>query len=331
MKMSVKLPLVSSPSKSRGRGGGFRSKSPSSRNSRRSASPSRGDSASPSKRRGKPASITQLRKESPFAIPDDDAVVIERRKEIDDAKLLRRQARRTGGNGNATASLSATNTASLARSQSQSRRIESPSRRRTRRAEEASSDGGFMVLGSDDEDEAMSPMGETVLGGASGSSRLVDLEASSSQSPDEARRRRARKRQLYRTQQLLSSVSSQIASDARRDKDDIKDFIDKKRQVFYTQMALDVKNKELMKLRTESDQRTEWVRKMELLLEEDTVRFDTFFKENHAATKDAIQRSELMTAKKRESMSVIKHTMLKVQEEMTQIEKLRASVGECLT
>ena len=142
----MKLPLVSSPSKSRGRGGGFRSKSPSSRNSRRSASPSRGGSASPSKRRGKPASITQLRKESPFAIPDDDAVVIERRKEIDDAKLLRRQARRTGGNGNATASLSATNTASLARSQSQSRRIESPSRRRTRRAEEASSDGGFMVL-----------------------------------------------------------------------------------------------------------------------------------------------------------------------------------------
>ena len=244
-------------------------------------------------------------------MPDDDTVMIERRRELDEAALMRRRARRSGD-------LAGKVTASLNVSARGTRRLASPSQSRRDKAIAA----GAVDLSDDGEDEGAAE------------DDMIDLEASGTTSapvsPDESRRRRDRQRQLHRTQRLLASVAQKSSHDQRRDRDNMTEFIEKKRQVFYTQMALDVKNGELQKLKKQSDDRIDWIRKMELLLEEDTVRFDTFFKENHSATKEAIQRSELMTAKKREKMSAIKHTMQHVQLEMTQIEKLRASVGECL-
>ena len=230
---------------------------------------------------------------------------------MDEAALTRRRARRSGD-------LAGNMTTSLNVSARGKRRLASPSQSRRDKAITA----GAVDLSDDGEDEGAVE------------DDMVDLEASGTASapvsPDESRRRRDRQRQLHRTQQLLAGVAQKSSHDQRRDRDNMTEFIEKKRQVFYTQMALDVKNGELQKLKKQSDDRIDWIRKMELLLEEDTVRFDTFFKDNHSATKESIQRSEAMTATKREKMSAIKHTMQHVQLEMTQIEKLRASVGECL-
>lgn len=66
----------------------------------------------------------------------------------------------------------------------------------------------------------------------------------------------------------------------RHEREDIAEFIAKKREIFLVQMALDTKRTEIRKLEERALQREEDIKRSEEMLEADALRFDTFLKEN---------------------------------------------------
>ena len=68
----------------------------------------------------------------------------------------------------------------------------------------------------------------------------------------------------------------------KRDKDNIAEFIAKKREMFLVQMSLDVKKAEILKLDEKGRMKEEALRKSQAMLDEDVTRFDTFLQSNDA-------------------------------------------------
>lgn len=66
----------------------------------------------------------------------------------------------------------------------------------------------------------------------------------------------------------------------RHEREDIAEFIAKKREIFLVQMALDTKRTEIRKLEERALQREEDIKRSEEMLEADALRFDSFLKEN---------------------------------------------------
>jgi hypothetical protein len=65
-----------------------------------------------------------------------------------------------------------------------------------------------------------------------------------------------------------------------RDKENLQDYVAKKREIFFVQMSLDTKRAEIRKLEERIFQREEALRKSEEMLEEDGLEFDAFLKKN---------------------------------------------------
>lgn len=76
----------------------------------------------------------------------------------------------------------------------------------------------------------------------------------------------------------------------RREREDMSEFIAKKREIFLVQMSLDTKRAEIRKLDQRALQREEALKKSEQMLEEDSMRFDLFLKENDEKVQEAIKR-----------------------------------------
>eukprot|EP00163_Fabomonas_tropica_P003577 TRINITY_DN13085_c0_g2_i1.p1 TRINITY_DN13085_c0_g2~~TRINITY_DN13085_c0_g2_i1.p1 ORF type:complete len:578 (+),score=174.27 TRINITY_DN13085_c0_g2_i1:240-1973(+) len=113
----------------------------------------------------------------------------------------------------------------------------------------------------------------------------------------------------------------------RKEKENIRDFIAKKREMFLVQMSLDTKRSEIKKLEELAAQREQLLRKNEQMLEEDAMRFDAFLKENDMRAIDAMDRAEVETKAKQEKLqeikklnaqiSVIKQEMSKAEDQLT--------------
>lgn len=73
----------------------------------------------------------------------------------------------------------------------------------------------------------------------------------------------------------------------RHEREDIAEFIAKKREIFLVQMALDTKRTEIRKLEERALQREEDIKRSEEMLEADALRFDTFLKENDEKARTA--------------------------------------------
>ena len=146
----------------------------------------------------------------------------------------------------------------------------------------------------------------------------------------EAIRRKRRARQTVAAQRLLRTASNALEANTRRDKDDMTSFLSKKRQMFLVQMALDVKRREMMKLKARATEREANIRRAELVLEEDHIRFETFLKENNESTSAALKRCETISHLKRERMTDIKKMVQTVQLIDTELTKQRASIVDCI-
>eukprot|EP00798_Chlamydomonas_sp_ICE-L_P004936 gene4936-34707_t len=81
-------------------------------------------------------------------------------------------------------------------------------------------------------------------------------------------------------QEAATVAASSSAPERRKEKENMADFIAKKREIFLLQMSLDTKRSEIKKLEERSRQREEALKKSEQMLEEDALRFDAFLKEN---------------------------------------------------
>merc|ERR1719258_33785 len=118
--------------------------------------------------------------------------------------------------------------------------------------------------------------------------------------------------------------------DTRRDKDNIADFVAKKREMFLVQMSLDVKKAEILKLDEKGRMKEEALRKSQAMLDEDVTRFDTFLQANDAKAHKAMKQAEDMTKRKQERMQRIKQLKSAISAIQSEISKHKEQKEECL-
>lgn len=87
----------------------------------------------------------------------------------------------------------------------------------------------------------------------------------------------------------------------RKEKENMSEFIRKKREMFLTQMSLDTKREEIEKLEEKANMKEDALKKSEFLLEEDALRFGDFLKAHdqkaHKALRDADEETQKKQAK----------------------------------
>ena len=126
------------------------------------------------------------------------------------------------------------------------------------------------------------------------------------------------------TKRLVSAAAASLNTERRREKENMNEFIAKKREMFLVQMSLDTKREEIRKLEEKAQMKEEALKKSELMLEEDAIRFDTFLKENDKKAHEAIKRAEAETKAKQAKVQEIKlnQQIQLVQSEMSKLNEL---------
>merc|ERR1719408_640162 len=118
--------------------------------------------------------------------------------------------------------------------------------------------------------------------------------------------------------------------DARRDKENITDFVAKKREMFLVQMSLDVKKAEILKLDEKARMKEEALKKSQAMLDEDVTRFDTFLQANDAKAHKAMKQAEDMTKRKQERQQRIKQLKSQISAIQSEISKHKEQKEECV-
>ncbi|DBA02924.1 TPA: hypothetical protein N0F65_005951 [Lagenidium giganteum] len=136
--------------------------------------------------------------------------------------------------------------------------------------------------------------------------------------------------QSRRTRGLVAAATAAISNDRLREKENMTDFIAKKREMFLVQMSLDTKREEIRKLEEKAQLKEEALKKSELMLEEDAVRFDTFLKENDKKAHEAIKRAEKETKAKADKVQEIKKLNQQIQLVQSDMSKLTEQLQDCL-
>merc|ERR1711871_449766 len=111
---------------------------------------------------------------------------------------------------------------------------------------------------------------------------------------------------------LVSAATAAISTERRREKENMTEFIMKKREMFLVQMSLDTKREEIRKLEEKAQMKEQALKKSELMLEEDAIRFDTFLKENDSKAHEAIRLAEEATKTKQLKLQKIKQLTLEI-------------------
>ncbi|KAJ3227795.1 Coiled-coil domain-containing protein 38 [Clydaea vesicula] len=114
------------------------------------------------------------------------------------------------------------------------------------------------------------------------------------------------------------------AQDRHFTKENLHDFIGKKREMFLVQYALGVKRQEMQKLEEIAQAEEQTLLDDEKALEEDAAKFDAFLKENDKNSVEAIKRAEMETKGKLEKIQEIKKlnvNIMNVRSEMSKNEE----------
>ena len=115
----------------------------------------------------------------------------------------------------------------------------------------------------------------------------------------------------------------------RREKENMADFIAKKREIFLVQMSLDTKRAEIRKLEERALQREEALRKSEQMLEEGALRFDAFLKENDEKVQEAIKRAEVEAKAKQDKVLDIKRLNGSIGSIRSELNKYEEQLEDC--
>jgi hypothetical protein len=113
------------------------------------------------------------------------------------------------------------------------------------------------------------------------------------------------------------------------ERENIKEFIQKKREMFLVQMSLDTKREEIRKLDERAMMKEEALKKSEQMLEEDSMRFDTFLKENDRKAHEAIKKAEEETRRKQEKAQEIKRLTQQIQLTSSEMTKHKELLEDC--
>merc|ERR1719299_144299 len=127
-----------------------------------------------------------------------------------------------------------------------------------------------------------------------------------------------------------SASTGSLPRDQRRGKENITDFVAKKREMFLVQMSLDVKKAEILKLDEKTKMKEDALKKSQAMLDEDVTRFDTFLQANDAKAHKAMKHAEDMTKKKQEKMQRIKQLRSQISAIQSEISKHKEQKEECI-
>jgi hypothetical protein len=116
----------------------------------------------------------------------------------------------------------------------------------------------------------------------------------------------------------------------RQEKENISEFVSKKREMFLVQMSLDTKREEIRKLEEKAKMKEDSLARAEQLLEEDSMRFDAFLKENDQKAHAAIKKAEEETKRKQEKVQEIKRLTQHIQQLNSEMTKHSDALAECL-
>jgi hypothetical protein len=103
----------------------------------------------------------------------------------------------------------------------------------------------------------------------------------------------------------------------------------KKKEMFFVQMSLDTKRGEIRKLEAKAQLREESLRQSELLLEEDSEKFDAFLKENDKKAHAAVKAADRATKHKMDRMADIKKLNQRIQLVQSDMSKLHEQLEDC--
>lgn len=124
-------------------------------------------------------------------------------------------------------------------------------------------------------------------------------------------------------------ASSTLVPELRKEKENMADFIAKKREIFLLQMSLDTKRAEIKKLDERARQREEALKKSEQMLEEDALRFDAFLKENDEKVQEAIKRAEVEAKAKQDKVLEIKRLNTAIAALRSEMNKYEEQLEDC--
>jgi len=127
----------------------------------------------------------------------------------------------------------------------------------------------------------------------------------------------------------LAAAQALPADHRRREKENMADFVAKKREIFLVQMSLDTKRAEIRKLEERALQREEALRKSEQMLEEDAERFDAFLKENDEKVQEAIKRAEVEAKAKQDKVHEIKRLTAAIATIRSELNKYEEQLEDC--
>jgi len=124
--------------------------------------------------------------------------------------------------------------------------------------------------------------------------------------------------------------TTKLVAPRRPEKENMTEFIAKKREMFLVQMSLDTKREEIRKLEEKAQMKEEALQRSEQMLEEDAMRFDAFLKENDKKAHDAIKRAEEESKRKQEKTQEIKRLTQQIQALSSEMSKHRESLEDCM-
>ncbi len=127
-----------------------------------------------------------------------------------------------------------------------------------------------------------------------------------------------------------SAKSLKMVAPRRPEKENMTEFIAKKREMFLVQMSLDTKREEIRKLEEKAQMKEEALQRSEQMLEEDAMRFDAFLKENDKKAHDAIKKAEEETKRKQEKTQEIKKLTQQIQALTSEMSKHKESLEDCM-
>mmetsp|Transcript_75871 Transcript_75871/g.173697 ORF Transcript_75871/g.173697 Transcript_75871/m.173697 type:complete len:602 (+) Transcript_75871:140-1945(+) len=128
----------------------------------------------------------------------------------------------------------------------------------------------------------------------------------------------------------LQPGAATIGRDPKREKENIIDFVAKKREMFLVQMSLNVKRQEILKLDEKTRMKEQALNKSQQMLEEDVTRFDTFLQANDAKAHKAMKVAEEKTKEKQERMQKIKQMKQQISAIQSEISKNKEQKEECI-
>merc|ERR1711907_480080 len=119
------------------------------------------------------------------------------------------------------------------------------------------------------------------------------------------------------------------AGGRRREKENMAEFISKKREMFLVQMSLDTKKAEIKKLEEAAKKREEMLDRSEKMLQEDQDKFEEFLKKNDKMAHQAIAKAEKETKLKQDKMQEIKKLNAQIMHIKSRKLKAQEALEDC--